>query len=124
MSIRIQDIHPEITLFQLIAAVNLYTWGYLGDMRCYFASEQVMRYRSKVSGPLMVELICRLNFPHVDNSMLRTDSGIIEESSEVIVERVRAAREIRQKRSGKVNYLLKQDDIKQYCSLKESDCLL
>lgn len=107
--------------FQLIAAMNPCPCGYLGDMRCQCTSEQVKRYRAKVSGPLMDRIDMLVEVPPVDNSMLRADNAHQEEGSEAVAERVRVARQRQYKRSGKVNYLLEQDDIKQYCRLKDSD---
>jgi magnesium chelatase family protein len=107
--------------FQLIAAMNPCPCGYLGDMRCQCTSEQVKRYRTKVSGPLMDRIDMLVEVPPVDNSMLRADNAHQEEGSEVVAERVRVARQRQYKRSGKVNYMLEQDDIKQYCRLKDSD---
>jgi magnesium chelatase family protein len=45
--------------FQLIAAMNPCPCGYLGDIsgRCHCTSEQVIRYRTRVSGPLLDRIV-------------------------------------------------------------------
>ena len=51
--------------FQLVAAMNPCPCGYLGDSshRCHCTSEQVMRYRARVSGPLLDRIDLHLEVP-------------------------------------------------------------
>jgi len=107
--------------FQLIAAMNPCPCGYLGDAsgRCHCTSEQVMRYRSRVSGPLLDRIDMHLEVPRVSHEVLRKGSPNGEESSAQIRERVVAARNIALSRNGKANSALTAKEVKQLCVLSE-----
>ncbi|MGR9072889.1 MAG: YifB family Mg chelatase-like AAA ATPase [Gammaproteobacteria bacterium] len=107
--------------FQLIAAMNPCPCGYLGDAsgRCRCTSEQVSRYRAKVSGPLLDRIDMHLEVPRVPPKVLRKGATGGEETSAVIRQRVVAARSIAMHRSGKPNSSLTPADIKQHCPLSE-----
>jgi magnesium chelatase family protein len=107
--------------FQLIAAMNPCPCGYLGDAsgRCHCTSEQVMRYRARVSGPLLDRIDMHLDVPRVSHEVLRKGSPNGEESSEKIRARVGAARSIAVSRSGKANSALTAKEVKQLCLLSE-----
>lgn len=107
--------------FQLIAAMNPCPCGYLGDAsgRCHCTSEQVMRYRARVSGPLLDRIDMHLDVPRVSHEVLRKGSPNGEESSEKIRARVVAARSIAVSRSGKANSALTAKEVKQLCLLSE-----
>ncbi len=108
--------------FQLVAAMNPCPCGYLGDIRCHCTEDQVRRYRSKVSGPLMDRIDMLIEVPPVENALLRLDKNETkEESSSTVRKRVSKARDKQIKRANKANFLLTNNDISQYCSLKESD---
>ena len=63
--------------FQLIAAMNPCPCGYLGDAsgRCHCSSEQVARYRARISGPLLDRVDMHLEVPRVALDLLRKDSS-------------------------------------------------
>lgn len=105
--------------FQLIAAMNPCPCGYLGDSsgRCHCTSEQVMRYRARVSGPLLDRIDMHLEVPRVSHEVLRNGSPQGEESSAVIRERVIAARKLTIARHGKANSDLTAKEVKQLCVL-------
>ncbi|MFZ2404324.1 MAG: YifB family Mg chelatase-like AAA ATPase [Methylobacter sp.] len=107
--------------FQLIAAMNPCPCGFLGDAsgRCHCTSEQVMRYRARVSGPLLDRIDMHLEVPRVSHEVLRKGSPEGEESSEKIRARVVAARNIAVARSGKANSALTAKEVKQLCALSE-----
>lgn len=107
--------------FQLIAAMNPCPCGYLGDPsgRCHCTSEQVSRYRGKISGPLLDRIDMLLEVPRVSHEVLRKDSPEGEESSASIRQRVIHARNIAIARSGKVNSKLSAAEVKQICTLTE-----
>lgn len=108
--------------FQLIAAMNPCPCGYLGDAsgRCHCSSEQVARYRARVSGPLLDRIDMHLDVPRVPLDVLRKGSILGEESSASIRGRVIAAREIAQQRQDKTNAQLSAKEVKQYCELNEA----
>ena len=107
--------------FQLIAAMNPCPCGYLGDPsgRCHCTSEQVSRYRGKISGPLLDRIDMHLEVPRVSHEVLRKGSPEGEESSETIRQRVIQARNIAMTRSGKANSKLTAAEVKQICTLSE-----
>ena len=105
--------------FQLIAAMNPCPCGYLGDSsgRCHCTSEQVMRYRARISGPLLDRIDMHLEVPRVSHEVLRNGSPQGEESSAVIRARVIAARQLAVARYGKANAILTAKEVKQLCVL-------
>lgn len=105
--------------FQLIAAMNPCPCGYLGDSsgRCHCSSEQVMRYRARVSGPLLDRIDMHLEVPRVSHEVLRNGSPQGEESSATIRTRVIAARNLAVSRHGKANAILNAKEVKQLCIL-------
>jgi magnesium chelatase family protein len=108
--------------FQLIAAMNPCPCGYLGDAsgRCHCSSEQVLRYRSKISGPLLDRIDMHLEVPRVSHEVLRKGSEEGEESSATIRARVIAARDVALARSGKANAALSAKEVKLHCELSEA----
>ena len=109
-------------LFQLIAAMNPCPCGYLGDAsgRCHCTSEQVARYRSKISGPLLDRIDMHLDVPRVSHEVLRKGSPEGEETSASIRARVVAARNTALQRCGKTNAALSAKEVKLYCQLSEA----
>lgn len=107
--------------FQLIAAMNPCPCGYLGDVsgRCHCTSEQVARYRGKISGPLLDRIDMHLDVPRVSHEVLRKGSPEGQESSVTIRQRVEQARSIAMARSGKANSALSAGDVKHICTLSE-----
>ncbi|MGR8979458.1 MAG: YifB family Mg chelatase-like AAA ATPase [Gammaproteobacteria bacterium] len=108
--------------FQLVAAMNPCPCGYLGDAsgRCHCSAEQVMRYRARVSGPLLDRIDMHLEVPRVPHEVLRKGSAEGEEPSAEIRRRVVAARNIALARSGKANSAMTAKDVKQLCKLSEA----
>jgi magnesium chelatase family protein len=107
--------------FQLLAAMNPCPCGYLGDPsgRCHCSSEQVSRYRARISGPLLDRIDMHLEVPRVALSVLRDATQEGEESSAQIRARVVNARDKALSRSGKPNAALTVGEIKQFCKLPE-----
>ncbi|MBK8816493.1 MAG: YifB family Mg chelatase-like AAA ATPase [Methylococcaceae bacterium] len=107
--------------FQLVAAMNPCPCGYLGDAsgRCHCTSEQVIRYRARVSGPLLDRIDMHLEVPRISHEVLRKGSPQGEESSASIRQRVVAARNRAIARSGKANAGLSAKEVKQICHLSE-----
>ncbi|POZ53986.1 YifB family Mg chelatase-like AAA ATPase [Methylovulum psychrotolerans] len=112
--------------FQLIAAMNPCPCGYLGDAsgRCHCTSEQVARYRGKISGPLLDRIDIHLEVPRVPHEVLRKGSAQGEESSATIRARVVKARTLAVARSGKANSALSAKEVNAVCGLPEAGHLL
>jgi magnesium chelatase family protein len=112
--------------FQLITAMNPCPCGYLGDIsgRCRCTSEQVLRYRNKISGPLLDRIDIHLEVPRISHEVLREGSKGGEETSAEIRQRVVKARNTAVSRSGKTNNELSTQEIKKFCQLPEQGQLL
>jgi magnesium chelatase family protein len=104
--------------FQLIAAMNPCPCGYLGDVpaRCRCTSEQVQRYRGRISGPLLDRLDMHIEVRRVPVAELQEPRS--EEASAEVAQRVARARERQIERQGVYNAQLDQAGIRQHASLK------
>ncbi len=109
--------------FQLIAAMNPCPCGYLGhsDNRCVCTSEQVERYRAKISGPLLDRIDMHIEVPNVATKLLRQKPAQPEPSSDDIRVRVNHARDIQLKRTATPNNLLTVKLIDKWCELTPDD---
>lgn len=78
--------------FQLVAAMNPCPCGYLGHptARCRCTSEQVARYRARVSGPLLDRIDLQLDVPAASPD--EWCAGDAAESSAMVRQRVESAR--------------------------------
>jgi magnesium chelatase family protein len=100
----------------LIAAMNPCPCGYLGHPsgRCRCTPDQVARYRSKISGPLLDRIDLQIDVPALPQAdLLGVASG---EPSHVIQARVQAARDRQLARQGKPNNQLGTKEIDRYCA--------
>jgi magnesium chelatase family protein len=107
--------------FQLVAAMNPCPCGYLGDPErsCACTTEQVRRYRARVSGPLLDRIDLHIEVPRIPYRELRGEAR--EESSATVRERVIAARERQLARGGRPNAELGTREIARDCILSEAD---
>ena len=106
--------------FQLIAAMNPCPCGYAGSMmdECQCSSEQVRRYMTKISGPLLDRIDMHVQVPRLRPEMLSTVAGKSVENSEMIKNRVIKARAYQYKRQQKYNHALSVRELDQYCKLE------
>lgn len=106
--------------FQLIAAMNPCPCGYLGhpNGRCRCTSEQVSRYRSRISGPLLDRIDMQVEVPPLPESELHNKRTDIE-SSATIHHRVVAAHQQQFNRQGRSNAQLSNREIETYCELDD-----
>ncbi len=95
--------------------------GYQGDPsgRCHCTTDQVTKYRAKISGPLLDRIDMHLEVPRVSHEVLRKGSAEGEETSAQIRARVVATRAMAIARCGKVNAALSPVEVKKYCTLSE-----
>jgi len=106
--------------FQLIGAMNPCPCGYLGStqMACRCTPDQVLRYQSKLSGPLVDRIDLHVEVPAVPaHELLQSPAG---ESSAAIRARSTAARERADTRQGKPNQALHGQEIDQHVLLDEA----
>ena len=110
--------------FQLVAAMNPCPCGYAGDpaARCQCSSEQVRRYRGRVSGPLLDRIDIQIEVPRVPQAQLR--GGDAPESSGIVRARVIAARNRALARAGKPNSQLSNSEVERDCKMSERDHVL
>ena len=102
--------------FQLVAAMNPCPCGHLGDAKCRCTPDQVARYRSKLSGPLLDRIDLMIEVPAVTEAELTTRGPRNDcESSSSVRTRATAARERQIARQGKPNAQLTPDEIDLYC---------
>lgn len=107
--------------FQLIAAMNPCPCGYHGHYngRCRCTSEQIQRYRQKISGPLLDRLDIHIEVPALAPDQLR--GGGASESSAEVRERVSMARERQRSRAGVDNARMSNRQINEHCRISERD---
>lgn len=103
--------------FQLIAAMNPCPCGFLNDPggRCRCTAEQVQRYQTKISGPLLDRIDLQVEVAPVAKKALLSEQ--VEPSSAVVRERVVLAQERQLARQAKLNAMLLPNEIKQHCRL-------
>jgi magnesium chelatase family protein len=99
--------------FQLVAAMNPCPCGFLGETRCRCTPDQIVRYRGKLSGPLLDRIDLLIEVPAVTESELSTRGE--GERSAVVQSRVALARERQIARQGKPNALLTPDEVDRHC---------
>jgi magnesium chelatase family protein len=110
--------------FQLVAAMNPCNCGYLGHYsgRCHCTPDQVLRYRKKISGPLLDRIDIQIEVPAVPpEDLSRTGTG---ESSAMIRKRVVSARTKMRARQRKENARLTPRETEKHCAPDEAGRVL
>jgi magnesium chelatase family protein len=98
--------------------------GYLGHYsgRCRCTPDQVLRYRKKISGPLLDRIDLQIEVPDLPaEDLTRANCG---ESSSDIRKRVEAARQKMLARQGTANARLSTREIDKYCVPDEQGAML
>jgi magnesium chelatase family protein len=112
--------------FQLVAAMNPCPCGYFGDPsgRCRCNEEQIRRYQSQTSGPLLDRIDLHVEVPTIPTAVLQ-QTGRGESSLDVQL-RVLKARQRQQERQGCSNAMLEGEQRELMCKLgqQEQDYLL
>ena len=101
--------------FQLVAAMNPCPCGYSGHAsgRCRCTPDQIIRYRGKLSGPLLDRIDLQIEVSSIDTGAMV--GGKISEPSVNVRNRVIAARNRQLARQGKPHALLQANEIDDYC---------
>ncbi len=104
--------------FQLVAAMNPCPCGLSGDDsgRCQCSGEQIQRYRSRISGPLLDRIDIQVEVLRPKTSILSTSKGD-SESSATVRERVIEAHRLQLQRAGKPNALLDNSELTRFCHI-------
>ncbi|HCS90242.1 MAG: YifB family Mg chelatase-like AAA ATPase [Thiohalocapsa sp. PB-PSB1] len=108
--------------FQLVAAMNPCPCGYLGDEngRCRCTAEQVLRYRARISGPLLDRIDLQVEVPRLAPERLAAAADHAGEPSVCVRDRVAAARARQQTRANKPNAALGVPEIERDCLLDDA----
>ena len=106
--------------FQLVAAMNPCPCGYLGDPsgRCRCSTEQIQRYRNKLSGPLLDRIDLHLTVARESTVLTNAPSG---ETSASVARVVAEARDVQQRRQGCANAFLDLEGLRRHCPLSGED---
>lgn len=107
--------------FTLVLACNPCPCGYFGDPKrpCTCSPQQVLKYRSKLSGPLLDRIDLQVEIPRLEVQEMLAERQ--EETSSKVRERVARAREIQRERFQgegiRTNGEMKTRHIKRFCVL-------
>lgn len=131
-SITIARVQARITFparFLLVAAMNPCPCGYLGSARCRCTPDQISRYQSKISGPLLDRFDLQVSVPQIPRAQLtgRSDSARPsddprdkqheENTSTNVQTRVCNAQARQKNRQGSLNGDLSGKQLSQLCPL-------
>lgn len=105
--------------FQLIAAMNPCPCGHLGDPRCHCSLQQVDRYKSRISGPLLDRIDLQIQVPALPLHEL-SQKVVDGETSEAIRERVLKTRNWQLERYGKAVVHFNNREIDEFCPLPDN----
>jgi magnesium chelatase family protein len=106
--------------FQLVAAMNPCPCGHLGDPsgKCRCTSEQVQRYRNRISGPLLDRIDMHVEVPRLSFDEMHGAAG---ECSKAVRERVIDAREVQHARHDSLNSRLTNRQVDVLCRLEDRE---
>ena len=107
--------------FQLVAAQNPCPCGHLGDpiKTCRCSSEQVARYQSKISGPLLDRIDLQIQVPTQPAETILAKSSNSPSSAEIRTT-VIAAHDIQMQRQGCNNAHLQNSALERHCQLDDA----
>ena len=102
-------------------ATRLCPCGYLGHVpgKCHCTPDQIARYRSKISGPLLDRIDIQIEVPAIPQQELMRQQTT-GEKSETIRKRVEQAFQRQHNRQGKTNSQLGVKEIDRFCALDTS----
>jgi magnesium chelatase family protein len=112
--------------FQLVAAMNPCPCGHLGDgsERCRCSSEQVRRYRNRISGALLDRIDMQIQVPPVPRHHMASAQLPGKPESACVRARVEQARDRQLCRNGCPNQYLAARDVERHCRLGPADARL
>lgn len=106
--------------FQLVGALNPSPTGYYDGDKVRINPQVILRYLSRLSGPLLDRFDMSLEIPLLPKGVL-AEGGDRGESTRIVKHRVEKARALMLCRSGKINALLSSREIEKYCILEKQD---
>lgn len=107
--------------FQLVAAMNPCPCGYEGDPdhSCRCSPDRILRYRQRISGPLLDRIDLHVDVPRTDARALLLQAGAAE-SSESVRQRVTDARQRQLTRQRKCNADIASSEWRSACQLESA----
>jgi len=105
--------------FILVAACNPCPCGFFGDSKkhCTCSYQQILRYRNKLSGPIMDRIDLQIEIPRLDFEEMVSENS--DYSSSEVREKIEAVRELQKERFKKeqisLNAEMNPRQIKKYC---------
>ena len=108
--------------FQLVGAMNPCPCGYYGDgtTKCHCTEDQINKYQSKISGPLLDRIDMILEVPPLPKDVLLNSDEQVE-TSETVRNRVLQAYKIQTSRQNKLNDKLETDELEKFVELDEDN---
>jgi magnesium chelatase family protein len=106
--------------FQLVGALNPSPTGYYEGEQSRSNPQAILRYLSRLSGPLLDRFDMSIEIPALPKGTL-AEGGDRGEPTAVVKERVLAARDRMLTRANKVNALLGSREIESFCPLHKED---
>jgi len=113
--------------FQFIAAMNPCPCGFAGSPldECQCSGEQIKRYISKLSGPLLDRIDMQVEVPRLPPELLSRSAGMTAEPSAKVRKRVISARKRQLMRQEKLNSELTVPELDQFVQLdKKAETML
>ncbi|MCC5909730.1 MAG: YifB family Mg chelatase-like AAA ATPase [Clostridiaceae bacterium] len=119
---RVRHTNTYPSNFMLVAAMNPCPCGYYGQDKCRCSDYEVLKYRQKISGPILDRMDIQKYVQPVDFLALSQNS--FGRTSKELRERVEMARNVQRKRYEEMegincNAQMTADLIKEYCELEE-----
>ncbi len=107
--------------FQLVAAMNPCPCGYLGEPsgKCRCSTEQIERYRNKLSGPLLDRIDLHLTVAREATELTPTAQD--GDDTATAAAKVAQARALQQQRQGCANAFLDLPNLRAHCKLSTAD---
>jgi magnesium chelatase family protein len=112
--------------FQLVAAMNPCPCGHAGAAsgRCRCTRTQVLRYRGRISGPLLDRIDLHVELSPVPAGHLVTETPAPGEPSAAVAQRVAEAQRVQLERQGMLNARLASRALQERCRLDRSGLAL
>jgi magnesium chelatase family protein len=105
--------------FQLVAAMNPCPCGYHGDSirNCSCTEEQIRRYRSRISGPIMDRIDLHIQMPRPRRHELQGETSPQDENSSTVRQRVAHCRRRQLLHYGRPSHQFENGHLRQFCGL-------
>tara|TARA_R110002072_G_scaffold1369_6_gene11306 strand:+ start:60817 stop:62322 length:1506 start_codon:yes stop_codon:yes gene_type:complete len=109
--------------FQMVSAMNPCPCGYYGDEagRCNCRSDQIERYKSKISGPLLDRIDLHVQVPPLPRGALSKSAQDSDTEHWLAVEQISDARKLMLRKRGKLNAHLSGKESEKFCQLEKSE---